>query len=54
MTREEAIKELTSYHHTTDEEVAHARADDILCEILTDLGYADVVEAYHKVPKWFA
>jgi hypothetical protein len=31
----------------------HQNADDILCEILTTLGYQEIVEAYNNVPKWF-
>ena len=37
-----------------DTERAHSEVDDVLCELLTSLGYADVVEKYHKVDKWFA
>ena len=37
-----------------DTEHAHCEGDDILCELLTELGYADVVEVYMKVPKWYA
>lgn len=34
---------------------AHREADNILCEFLTDLGYADVVEAYYNIePKWYS
>jgi len=35
-----------------DEEAAHA--DGILCNLLTRLGYKEVVDAYRKVPKYFA
>lgn len=38
----------------TDIEIVHARADDMLCELLTQLGYEKTVEAYQKVPKWYA
>ena len=37
-----------------DEEVCHGRADDLLCEILNDLGYNDIVEEFEKLPKWYA
>ena len=37
-----------------DTEHAHCEGDGILCELLTELGYADVVEVYMKVPKWYA
>jgi hypothetical protein len=35
-------------------EVWHVEADNILCELLDHLGYHDFVEAFEKVPKWYA
>ena len=32
----------------------HSKADDALCCLLVYLGYADVVEAWKKIPKYFA
>ena len=37
-----------------DVEVAHAEADKVLCELLEKLGYGEVVEAWKKIPKWYA
>lgn len=37
-----------------DPEAAHDMADTALCDFLMGLGYADVVEAWNKVPKWYA
>ena len=37
-----------------DWEIAHARADSILCEILMEYGRQDIVDAYKDVPKWYA
>ena len=37
-----------------DPEIAHVNADKILCELLTSLGFSDVVEEFKKVPKWYA
>lgn len=37
-----------------DEEVCHGLADDLLCQILNDLGYNDIVEEFEKLPKWYA
>ena len=34
--------------------MAHAVAEDILCELLRNLGYADVVEEWDKVERWYA
>lgn len=32
----------------------HKYADGLLCQLLLDLGYKDVVETYKKVPKWYS
>jgi len=40
--------------NNSDPEMAHINADDILCELLDELGYADLVDIYNKVEKWHA
>lgn len=37
-----------------DSEYAHSRADELLCELLEDLGYGKIVELYSDVEKWYA
>lgn len=37
-----------------DTELAHATADDLLCEFLIFLGYKNLVDQFEKVPKWYA
>lgn len=37
-----------------DTEIAHSKADDILCEALTLLGHQDLVSAWCRVNKWYA
>lgn len=37
-----------------DIEVAHLDADNILCDVLTQLGYKELVDLYNKVDKWYA
>lgn len=56
MTPEEA---LALINHTCpidadDEEVNHMKADDILCRLLTNLGYGDVVKYYMSLKKYYA
>lgn len=34
-------------------EESHIQADNILCYILRELGYDDVVDAYHSIDKWY-
>jgi hypothetical protein len=47
MTREEAIAKLNDISTWSDTEAAHYAADDIICELLSELGFADV-------EKWYA
>jgi len=54
MTKEEAIKALKNEQRKGDTEMAHSKADNVLCDLLTALGYQDVVREYRKVDKWFA
>lgn len=37
-----------------DIEMQHAAADEVLCTLLRALGYGRVVDAWDKVPKWYA
>jgi hypothetical protein len=52
MKRKEAIDQLREIQEI-NLEVAHRMADDILCRLLSSLGYADVVAEYNKVGKWY-
>ena len=49
---EEALTELANM--SGDPEADHSRADEILCELLESLGFAEVVEAWEKIEKWYA
>ena len=42
-------KKLETTCHTDDEEADHANADNIICELLVDLGCSEVVRAWKKV-----
>lgn len=37
-----------------DKEESHVEADYILCELLEELGYTQLVKMYNNVPKWYA
>lgn len=54
MTREAAIERLKQLLVSGDVEASHSEADRILCELLTSLGYGDVVAAWDDVEKWYA
>lgn len=37
-----------------DTESVHGYGDDLLAELLTELGYGDIVAIWKKLPKWYA
>ena len=37
-----------------DVESAHIEADSVLCDLLEELGHADIVALFDKVEKWYA
>lgn len=53
MTREEAIEKLKKCEDL-DTETAHCDADQVLCDLLKSLDYADVVDAWEKIDKWYS
>lgn len=54
MSKEQAIEELKKAQNMRDPEVAHTTADNVLCDLLTALGHADVVAEFEKIDKWYA
>lgn len=55
MTREDALLALAAAEkNNRDKEGAHIEADEVLCDLLIELGYQDVVDAWLKVDKWYA
>ena len=37
-----------------DTEVAHVKADDLLCELLNGLNLNDIVKEFEYIEKWYA
>lgn len=54
MNSADAVKELIELQSDTDTEMAHIRADDVLCDLLESLGFDEVVVESHKIKKWHA
>jgi hypothetical protein len=52
--KDKAIAELKAIDNSGDTEINHSRADDVLCELLNDLGFDDVVDLYKMIDKWYA
>ena len=53
MDREEALAKLAECRRY-DTESGHSVADEVLCDLLRSLGYDDVVDAWDRLPKWYA
>lgn len=52
--RQEYINRLKQIQRNNDYEIAHGDADEVLLEILEDLGYSDIIEEYNKVEKYYS
>ena len=35
-------------------EYDHDEADNLLCDLLEELGYIELVDTYRKIPKWYS
>lgn len=54
LTPEQALEKLSNDKESGDAEDQHYNADDTLCALLLHLGHSDIVNAWHKIPKWYA
>ncbi len=54
MNKQEAIDRLKKLQDNWNQEFSHVAADKVLCELLTTLGYEDVVKEYIKINNWYA
>lgn len=52
--RELFLQEMLELQKDDDYEITHIKADQLLCEILIELGYKDIVDAYSGIEKWYA
>lgn len=51
----EAVTQLQNIDYKKgDAETWHYEADEIICGLLTQLGYSEVVKEWNEVPKWYA
>ncbi len=53
MNKQEAIDELKEQQDNWNKNDAHIIADNTLCELLTAIGYDDVVKEYDKIDKQY-
>ena len=54
LTIEEIIAKLKELQQDDDIDGAHVQADWIICNLLEDLGYTEVIKEYDKISKWYA
>jgi len=54
MTRDDYLDEMQQCINNSDTEEAHIDADRILCNLLVQLGYGDVVDLWYEVEKWYS
>ena len=40
-------------YHKWGKEIDHIKADDLLCELLKELGYIRLVEVFKSIDKWY-
>lgn len=48
------LEELKKLGNSGDPEVAHVRADNLLCDILEQIGEDEIVKVFHDIKKWYA
>ena len=55
--RKEILDELRKCNEDDDTEMAHVRADEILCSIILNkfgIGSNEIIAAYRSIGKWYA
>ena len=52
---EEAMQQIKKADEAkSDHEGTHSQADDLMCKLLRDLGYAEGVKVYNRMERWHA
>ncbi len=51
MTKEELVAKLKELSNNLDIEDSHIKADELLLEYIDDI---DIINAYHKLERWYA
>ena len=54
MTREEFKNKMQAIADKRDAEGGHIEADDLMCELLKELGYGEGVEIFEGMYRWYA
>jgi hypothetical protein len=54
MTPEQFLEFVKGFQGGGDPEIAHSEIDEVMEQILTDLGYGEGIEALQDVTRWYA
>jgi hypothetical protein len=54
MTPAEFAEKMKTIFDGSSPESTHAQGDDLMCELLTSLGYAEGVKIYEDGEKWYS
>jgi len=53
----EKMEDITGFdglRYFCDPEGSHSQADDLLCEVLREMGYGAGIVLFENMPKWYA
>lgn len=51
--KQDALKRMQECFND-DIEMGHSRADQVLCDVLNELGFQELTAMYDKLDKWYA
>lgn len=49
-----AMRAILNRNESVDEEATHIQADSLMCEVLTALGYGEMVAAFQDMTRWYS
>ena len=52
--KEKYLEQMKRLNYVADIENNHIEADNLLCRLLEELGFVEIVEEYIKLPKWYS
>ena len=53
-TPQEFAKKMSQLAESGDEEADHVKADELMCQLLTSLGYGEGVKIFRDMHKWYS
>lgn len=54
ITPKEFADKMREYDKSNDPEMKHVHADDLMCEVLRELGYEEGVEIFEEMYIWYS